>query len=499
MMVSRVGGGSDRAHSSPASSYKDELKEHPPRVESPTAISPKAAPIELRRLNEHSRSQSESQRPPYIRASHSREGAITGGEDMQTDKALPSVVAADWKLSEEIAAIAALSDAQEVPSPATASRPAPEQNQSDSGPEVFQLDAHLDALKDYLPPLWRPDEPHLPVRDDLNEDQAIDDYTERFTSLKKLSLNPPCLQFDELALLSSSIERIRAYTRKMQELTTYDTGLQDWMAYQKDKRTIRRKPTLRSATSDMDSISAILSSPRKISHGSAASEITFPMRADSYAATDLTSTSHDDSAISTEPPSEMPYPSLLHGYSSRSNSSWTSVGSESPRSNNFFSAMGKKASGKKGSSSISGLTGLTSFAGLSPVTNKLVRSPPIPPQPRPVNLPPAPLPGGPRARPYRTPSVIGNRTAIHYSSPEDTSATALSRSPSLPASPPRGTTSLSSDDFQRQVNRLADVLPHVDRRLLAGYLKHSGQDILAIGQYIEDEKHGTVHYEYLDS
>ena len=83
--------------------------------------------------------------------------------------------------------------------------------------------------------MWRPDEPHIHVRDDIDGDQAIDDDTEHFIPLKKLSLNPPCLQFDELALLSSSIERIRAYTRKMQELTTYDTGLQDWMAYQKDR------------------------------------------------------------------------------------------------------------------------------------------------------------------------------------------------------------------------------------------------------------------------
>jgi hypothetical protein len=49
-----------------------------------------------------------------------------------------------------------------------------------------------------------------------------------------------------------------------------------------------------------------------------------------------------------------------------------------------------------------------------------------------------------------------------------------------------------SEDFTRQVERLADLLPHADKDVLAGYLRRAGQDILAIGQYLEDEKNGTV-------
>jgi len=44
----------------------------------------------------------------------------------------------------------------------------------------------------------------------------------------------------------------------------------------------------------------------------------------------------------------------------------------------------------------------------------------------------------------------------------------------------------------RQVERLADLLPHADKDALAGYLRRAGQNILAIGQYLEDEKNGTV-------
>jgi hypothetical protein len=39
-----------------------------------------------------------------------------------------------------------------------------------------------------------------------------------------------------------------------------------------------------------------------------------------------------------------------------------------------------------------------------------------------------------------------------------------------------------------------DLLPHADRNVLAGYLRGAGQDIIAIGRYLEDEKNGTIVY-----
>ena len=50
----------------------------------------------------------------------------------------------------------------------------------------------------------------------------------------------------------------------------------------------------------------------------------------------------------------------------------------------------------------------------------------------------------------------------------------------------------SDPNFERQVDKLADLLPHADRTILAGYLRRAGEDILAIGQYLEDEKNGTL-------
>lgn len=47
-------------------------------------------------------------------------------------------------------------------------------------------------------------------------------------------------------------------------------------------------------------------------------------------------------------------------------------------------------------------------------------------------------------------------------------------------------------EFVRQVDKLAELLPDADRMVLAGYLRRAGQDVLAIGQYLEDAKNGTL-------
>ena len=49
-----------------------------------------------------------------------------------------------------------------------------------------------------------------------------------------------------------------------------------------------------------------------------------------------------------------------------------------------------------------------------------------------------------------------------------------------------------STDFMKQVDKLSDLLPHADKGVLAGYLRRAGQDMLAIGQYLEDEKNGAI-------
>jgi len=54
---------------------------------------------------------------------------------------------------------------------------------------------------------------------------------------------------------------------------------------------------------------------------------------------------------------------------------------------------------------------------------------------------------------------------------------------------------VSEAEFNRHVDKLTTLLPKADRNVLAIYLRRAGQDILAIGQYLEDEKNGTLRYE----
>jgi hypothetical protein len=47
-------------------------------------------------------------------------------------------------------------------------------------------------------------------------------------------------------------------------------------------------------------------------------------------------------------------------------------------------------------------------------------------------------------------------------------------------------------EFTEQVDKLAALIPQADRNILAGYLRRAGCDMLAIGQYLEDERTGVV-------
>lgn len=71
----------------------------------------------------------------------------------------------------------------------------------------------------------------------------------------------------------------------------------------------------------------------------------------------------------------------------------------------------------------------------------------------------------------------------------------MTRRPSLVDGHAQQHDSISEAEFNRQVDKLAALLPKADRNVLAVYLRRAGQDILAIGQYLEDEKNGTFRYE----
>lgn len=254
--------------------------------------------------------------------------------------------------------------------------------------------------------------------------------------------------------------------------------------------------------------------PWHVASGSIDSDVTFPRRPDAYHATDLTMRP-DEEILPISPPSSLPYPSLVMSPPTRSpvslpvTTSSTRVyqvplsgSSSTPHRSGFLASIGRRASLKK--------------AGIGPpspprVLKKLTHTSPPPPPARPIQLNSAPtVRGGPRAPPNR----LSRSKTVSVSPPETRPPAAppvaltrsetrsshhrsgsVARRPSLlhhSAIPPPPA---SGPEFERQLEDLAALLPHADRNVLAGYLRRAGENILAIGQYLEDEKNGTLRYD----
>jgi len=311
----------------------------------------------------------------------------------------------------------------------------------------------------------------------------------------------------------TALERSVGYASKINELYNCDCGLGDWITDTRYKalhpHSSLKRPAVNSSRGPRaPSTSSPSIAPRHISQSSTDSGVTFPIRADAYSATDLAPRVAGDASPPNAPP-PLPYPALAANprsgpsrastiiatpstSSSRSAVSPSSV-AKSPGS--FFASLGRRASIKKEKP----LTPPSPAKGLSrsPPKNGIEQL-----SPRPINLPlVAPsVPGGPRAPPNRMQRsqtiIVTAQNSVDGVSPQRSSTVA--RRPSLFGG--RGSAQqyhslISGAEFDRQVDKLAALLPKADRNVLAIYLRRAGQDILAIGQYLEDEKNGTLRYE----
>ncbi|KAJ7228932.1 hypothetical protein GGX14DRAFT_415824 [Mycena pura] len=326
---------------------------------------------------------------------------------------------------------------------------------------------------------------------------------------KIISQYPAALFCGDMRSRKSATERCTLYAQKLNELYVHDSGLSEWLlevqirgANGQGKRSV--KGTSRSGPQQ-----------RHVSGTSMKSEATFPRRPDAMIATDLATKPSDIAPIVPT----LPYPalsprSLAAPLSPRSlaaplsPTSLRTLGSPpSSKTGNFFSSLGRKASMSKKDRPIVSSFSLSSSA----TTTRLVKSPPSArdrdAHPRTAAVASVPsVPGGPRAPPNRARALrTQSISPVPSPSPFASNATAASRRPSLFAplssmssseshSQSRSTASASDHGpgFEHQVDKLSDLLPHAERAVLAGYLRRAGQDILAIGQYLEDEKHGTL-------
>ncbi|KAK0206789.1 hypothetical protein DFS33DRAFT_619654 [Desarmillaria ectypa] len=249
------------------------------------------------------------------------------------------------------------------------------------------------------------------------------------------ALYPSAMYCSELSAKLTTIERCALYTAKINELALYDCGLSDWLFEARLRNSPGPSP-------------AFTPKPRNTSHGSEASEATFPVRPDASVATDLSSPSTPNSSI------VLPYPTLAPRTSSSVKSG-------------FFASLGRKAS-------------VSRTQGPQPPRQQAHH--PIPSRTlltkRPTISPS--VPGGPRAKRM-------SRSHTMILSPSSTSAHTMedvSESDTIPTQ--------DGPEFERQLDKLVVLLPHADRDVLAGYLRRSGQDMIAIGLYLDDEKLGKI-------
>ncbi|KAI0771491.1 hypothetical protein BD413DRAFT_475757 [Trametes elegans] len=350
----------------------------------------------------------------------------------------------------------------------------------------------------------------------------------------KVSPWPRAMDSKDVTILRSARERARAYADKINDLATYDCGLREWLATQERSGHHPRQHSHRTVqrllhTALPPELGGMTPQTRHVSHGSLASQATFPIRADAYTATDLSVRPIDIAqAPTTAPPPTLPYPALAQASATRAHARNSTLLSSPTKSlamlpgtkgagTGFFASLGRKTSVRREK-------GLSSLGPQSANNKLLTKRPPgmaqsrSNPQPstsardRDIPLPSVPaIPGGPRAAPGRIQRAKTYSVAPSQPQPQPVPVepartstqrqSAVGRRPSLfararpnhasttvgPAAP-----SVVDPAFQQQVEKLAAILPHADRAILAGYLRRSGEDILAIGQYLEDEKNGTL-------
>ncbi|KAA1466282.1 hypothetical protein DENSPDRAFT_831086 [Dentipellis sp. KUC8613] len=314
---------------------------------------------------------------------------------------------------------------------------------------------------------------------------------------RKYSPWPDAMWCRDVLHKKTALDRATGYAMKINELAMYDCGLGDWILETRSKANSRGNSRSSPANGHSTNSSRPLSlQPRHVSNGSIASQATFPRRPDAYVATDLSPRATDTLPPHYVPPPALPYPSLAqatatgngHRLSAISPASVRNMPFSSNKSGGFFSSIGRNYSLKKEKDRNGSLP-----------PKVLVKAPPANSNlaPRPIQIVSAPsVPGGPRAAPGRL-----QRSQTLMLAPADTSQTAKARRrsntlkrPSLfgRAGASTDTEAVEDADFTRQVDKLSDLLPHADRDILAGYLRRAGQDILAIGQYLEDERNGTI-------
>ncbi|RXK41386.1 hypothetical protein M231_01291 [Tremella mesenterica] len=343
---------------------------------------------------------------------------------------------------------------------------------------------------------------------------------------------PRAMMFSFIKCLPDAGERALMYARGTNELNMADSGLKAWcratlsQAHHHDPI---RKPSKVSTHSSLGirSIStgnpSLLSPeqdyshshPRQISSGSE-----FPMRADATTAREISARLIDPDDHPTSLPANLPFPQLQHQYQSslKSSISMQNVNVNNSQSNNkkggFLSSI-RKGGGKKESTSLGPPTGSVAkkdIRGLpisAPNTNSNTNTNT---KSKSADSPTGGVrmigsfstPMGPRGpRGSFTPPPNMDKSITNISGPRGSLDTSLSRITGggrrsvdggrigKGSMPVKNTLSLPLEK-EEEVGQMQDILPNADKGVLRLYLSKYGEQMIAIGAYLEDEKRGRL-------
>ncbi|WWD16684.1 hypothetical protein CI109_101114 [Kwoniella shandongensis] len=376
---------------------------------------------------------------------------------------------------------------------------------------------------------------------------------------------PAAMLYGNIKGLRTSGDRARGYARAINELARSESGLREWCAASvaQAHRPVARIPGKKGGATSLgvrgNGVPSAIPLPhqqlspydptphqRNVSAGSE-----FPMRADSYTAREISQRIIDPADQPTALPANLPYPQLQaqlnYSYSGSGSSSgggggglkpsqsMQSVASFASSKKGFFSAIGRRGSGKKESLSLGppggggysggggnkkdvrglpisgprstsphspGLIQVSAPTTAVPRNNSTMPMGPRGPRPSGGSYTPPPqsltsgsfqgaeLISGGRAsldtglaRMTQGAPLRGGNTRDSMDSTRTVPAPNMSSGVGLRTSTPRE---------EEELRHIGDILPHAERSVLRVYLRRYGDPMQAIGAYLEDEKNGNV-------
>ncbi|WVO20086.1 uncharacterized protein IAS62_001376 [Cryptococcus decagattii] len=282
----------------------------------------------------------------------------------------------------------------------------------------------------------------------------------------KVVSDAPIASISTLKSHKSAGRRALAYARAIHEIACTETGLKEWCA-----AAAHHSPS--------PSPFEYTPHPRNVSTGSE-----FPMRADSYTAREISQRVMDPADQPTALPPNLPYPQLQLQLQLHAQSNPNHIQPQP------LLSFPRRAGGLKPSQSMQSVSSFTSISNIRNIRKTQSRSGSGPHTPRTVASPMGPRPLGQRG------TFAGNLPPLPGRASLDTGLSRITSSPPPAATstpPPAAAKDDNNDNSGEDVMYMADVLPFVEKSILRGYLKtHGGDQMRALGAYLEDERNGAV-------